>query len=117
MGIAVFGLIFQSRIENVLEADGGVQDPHGTAAALSGGQARSIVAGLPEGERAEMAHLVREAFASGLNAVLVVAAVLGAVASLLVVATVRVPTGGPEQQKPEAGVRPHGQETPADAAL
>ncbi|MFE6072034.1 MFS transporter [Streptomyces sp. NPDC056525] len=117
LGIAVFGLIFQSRIESVLKADGSVPDPHGTAAALSGGQARSIVAGWPEGERAEMTHLVREAFASGLNAVLVVAAALGAMASLLVVATVRVPAGGAEQQKPEAGVSPHGQETPADAAL
>ncbi|MFE5661454.1 MFS transporter [Streptomyces sp. NPDC056517] len=117
LGIAVFGLIFQSRIESVLKADGSVPDPHGTAAALSGGQARSVVAGWPEGERAEMTHLVREAFASGLNAVLVVAAALGAMASLLVVATVRIPAGGAEQQKPEAGVSPHGQETPADAAL
>ncbi|MET7755826.1 MFS transporter [Streptomyces sp. NPDC005389] len=117
LGIAVFGLIFQSRIERVLRADGGVPDPHGTAAALSGGQARSVVAGWPEDERAEMALLVREAFTSGLNAVLVVAAALGAVASLLVVATVRVPAGGAEQRKPEAGVSPHGQETRADAAL
>ncbi|MFJ5136483.1 MFS transporter [Streptomyces sp. NPDC088707] len=117
LGIAVFGLIFQSRIERVLRADGGVPDPHGTAAALSGGQARSVVAGWPEGERAEMALLVREAFTSGLNAVLVVAAALGAVASLLVVATVRVPAGGAEQRKPEAGVSPHGRETRADAAL
>ena len=43
LGIAVFGLIFQSRIESVLKADGSVPDPHGTAAALSGGQARAIV--------------------------------------------------------------------------
>ncbi|MFD3992878.1 MFS transporter [Streptomyces sp. NPDC058583] len=117
LGIAVFGLIFQSRIERVLRADGGVPDPHGTAATLSGGQARSIVAGWPEGERAEMAHLVREAFASGLNAVLMVAAALGAVASLVVVATVRVPTGGAERQRPEAGAGPRGQETRAGAAL
>ncbi|MFF5923268.1 MFS transporter [Streptomyces flavochromogenes] len=117
LGIAVFGVIFQSRIERVLTADGGVPDPHGTAAALSGGQARSIVAGWPEGERAGMGQLVREAFASGLNAVLVVAAALGAVASLLVLATVRVPAGGAERQKPEAGASPRGQETRADAAL
>ncbi|MFG3037494.1 MFS transporter [Streptomyces sp. NPDC048330] len=100
LGIAVFGVIFQSRIESVLRADGGVPDPHGAAVALSGGQARSVVAGLPEGDRDAMAHLVREAFASGLNAVLVVAAALGAVASLVVVATVRVPAGGTEQRRP-----------------
>ncbi|MCX5389043.1 MFS transporter [Streptomyces sp. NBC_00094] len=117
LGIAVFGVIFQSRIESVLKADGSVPDPHGTAVALSGGQARSIVAGWPEGDRAEMAHLVREAFASGLNAVLVVAAALGAAASLLVVATVRVPAGGAEQRRPQRGASPHGHETRADAAL
>ncbi|MFD3946745.1 MFS transporter [Streptomyces sp. NPDC058579] len=117
LGIAVFGVIFQARIERVLKADGGVPDPHGTAAALSGGQARSIIAAFPEGERAHMAQLVREAFASGLNAVLVVAAALGAVASLIVVATVRVPTGGAERRKPDAGASPGGQETRADAAL
>ncbi|MGW2013664.1 MFS transporter [Streptomyces sp. NPDC001927] len=116
LGIAVFGVIFQSRIERVLRADGGVPDPHGTAAALSGGQARSIIAGRPEGERAEMADLVREAFASGLNGVLVVAAALGAVASLLVVATVRVPTGGAERRKPDTGASPRGRETQTDAA-
>ncbi|MEU4270840.1 MFS transporter [Streptomyces sp. NPDC026092] len=116
LGIAVFGVIFQSRIERVLRADGGVPDPHGTAAALSGGQARSIIAGRPEGERAEMADLVRGAFASGLNGVLVVAAALGAVASLLVVATVRVPTGGAERRKPDTGASPRGRETQTDAA-
>ncbi|MFE0646987.1 MFS transporter [Streptomyces sp. NPDC059534] len=117
LGIAVFGVIFQSRIERVLRTDGSIPDPHEAAVALSGGQARSLVAGWPAGERAEMAHLVREAFASGLNAVLLVAAALGAVASLIVVATVRVPASGAEHQKPEAGASPHGQETPADAAL
>ncbi|MFD8207106.1 hypothetical protein ACFV2S_11975 [Streptomyces sp. NPDC059695] len=47
-----------------------------------------------------MAHLVREAFASGPNAVLVVAAALGAVASRVVVATVRIPAGRTEQRRP-----------------
>ncbi|GGY70583.1 MFS transporter [Streptomyces omiyaensis] len=117
LGVAVFGLIFQSRVERALTADGGVPDPHGTAAALSGGQARSIVAGLPEGDRAGMTDLVREAFASGLNAVLLVAAALGAVASLLVVATVRLPAGGPERGRAGAGASPRDGEPRADAAL
>ncbi|MFE5796195.1 MFS transporter [Streptomyces sp. NPDC056503] len=116
LGIALFGVIFQSRIEGVLKADGGVPDPHEAAVVLSGGHARSFVAGWPEDERAGMTHLVREAFASGLNAVLVVAAALGAAASLVVVATVRVPTADAGQQ-PEAGTAPGGQETRADAAL
>ncbi|MFB7590844.1 MFS transporter [Streptomyces sp. NPDC056169] len=117
LGIAVFGVIFQSRIERVLTADGSVPDPHGAAVALSGGQARAVLAAWPEGERAEPAHLVREAFASGLNGVLVVAAALGAVASLIVVATVRVPASGTERPTPESGPTPHDQEPRADAAL
>ncbi|MEF9881041.1 MFS transporter [Streptomyces sp. P9-A4] len=116
LGIAVFGVIFQSRIEGVLKADGRIPDPHGAAVVLSGGHARSFIAGRPEYERAEMTRLVREAFTSGLNAVLVVAAALGAAASLIIVATVRVPTADAGQQ-PEAGAIPGGQETRADAAL
>ncbi|MFD5766153.1 MFS transporter [Streptomyces sp. NPDC127049] len=117
LGVAVFGLIFQSRVERVLATDGGIPDPHGTAAALSGGQAGPIVAGLPEGDRAAMTELVREAFASGLNAVLLVSAALGAVASLLVVATVRVPAGSFEHGRPGADPSPRDGEPRADAAL
>ncbi|MFI8369779.1 MFS transporter [Streptomyces sp. NPDC085466] len=106
LGVAVFGLIFSSRVERVLRDGAGIPDPHGTAAALSGGQAGAILDGLPESERPGMAELVREAFASGLNAVLLVAAALGALASLLVFATVRVPAGGPERGRPGEGPRP-----------
>ncbi|MGW6561767.1 MFS transporter [Streptomyces hydrogenans] len=116
LGIAVFGVIFQSRIEGVLKTDGRIPDPHEAAAVLSGGQARSFVAGWPEDERAEMTHLVREAFTSGLNTVLVVAAALGAAASLITVALVRVPKADARQQ-PEAGAMPGRQEPRADAAL
>lgn len=63
-----------------------------------------------------MTHLVREAFTSGLNTVLVVAAALGAAASLITVALVRVPKADARQQ-PEAGAIPGGQEPRADAAL
>ncbi|MGW4700664.1 hypothetical protein [Streptomyces sp. NPDC004285] len=99
-GIAVFGVIFQSRIEPVLRADGGVRTRTVRPWPLSGGQAGSVVAGLPEADRDALAHLVREAFASGTNAVLVVAAARGAVASPVAVATVRIPAGGTEQRLP-----------------
>jgi EmrB/QacA subfamily drug resistance transporter len=116
-GIAVFGVIFQSRIESVLEDDGRVADPHGAAVALSGGQAQSVIAGAPAGERAGMEQLVRDAFASGLNVVFAVAAVLGAVAAVLAFAMVRVPTGGGEQPEPRPGGDAPGHGSRADATL
>ncbi|MET9381763.1 MFS transporter [Streptomyces sp. NPDC002928] len=115
LGIAVFGVIFQSRIESVLKDNGHVSEPHETAVALSGGQAQSIISGSSAGERAGVEHLVREAFASGLNLMLWMAAALGAVAAILVFWTVRLPMGGAEQRAPQAGGSAPARETRADA--
>lgn len=115
LGIALFGVIFQSRIESVLKDNGHVSEPHETAVALSGGQAQSIISGSSAGERAGVEHLVREAFASGLNLMLWVAAALGAVAAILVFWTVRLPMGGAEQRAPQAGGSAPARETRADA--
>nr|AVR52589.1 multidrug MFS transporter [Streptomyces sp. FXJ1.235] len=115
LGIAVFGVIFQDRIESVLKDKGGLPDAHDTAVALSGGQAQSIISGAPAGERAGVEHLVREAFASGLNVMLWVAAALGAVAAVLAFVMVRLPMGGAPQGAPQAGGNAPAQETRADA--
>jgi EmrB/QacA subfamily drug resistance transporter len=115
LGIAVFGVIFQARIENLLKAKGDLPHPHETAAALSGGQAQSIISGTPAVARAGVEHLVREAFASGLNVVLWVAAALGAVAAVLSFAMVRLPMGGAQQRAPQAGGNASTQESRADA--
>ncbi|AWL41135.1 MFS transporter [Streptomyces sp. SM5] len=117
LGIAVFGVIFQGRIEAVLKDGGQVADPHAAAVALSGGQARSVVSGVPAGERAGMEHLVHEAFASGLNVMLGVAAALAALASVLVFAMVRLPGGGTEQPAPRSGGAAPGPGIRADATL
>lgn len=103
LGIAVFGVIFQSRVEHVIRHDGSVPSPHDTAAALGSGQAQGIVAKAPTSARDSMDHLVHSAFASGLNTVLVVSAVTAAVTGLLVFATVRTsvePDGEPDPERP-----------------
>lgn len=115
LGIAVFGAIFQSRIESVLRDDGQVTHAHEKAVALSGGQAQSIISGASAGARDGMEHLVREAFASGLNLMLWVAAALGAVASVIAFLTVRLPSGGAEQRVARTGGGAPAREARADA--
>ncbi|MFB7620026.1 MFS transporter [Kitasatospora sp. NPDC056181] len=119
-GIAVFGVIFQSRIESVLRDGGQVGDPHRAAVALSGGQAHSVVAAAPAGARAGVEHLVREAFASGLNTMLYVSAALAVVASVVAFTMVRLPGAAPAGAPGGGGAGPQAGagagRTTADAA-
>ncbi|MET7594119.1 MFS transporter [Streptomyces sp. NPDC004082] len=115
LGVAVFGVIFQSRMESVLRGNGDLPGPHDTAVALSGGQARSVVSGAPAGERAGVEHLVREAFASGLDLMLWVAAALAAVAAVLAFTMVRLPVGGAHQRAAQTGGQEQAHGTRADA--
>ncbi|WP_329172200.1 MFS transporter [Streptomyces sp. NBC_01477] len=118
LGIAVFGVIFQSRIEHVLKKDGSVPNPHEVAVALSGGQAQSFLAHSSASARAGMQHLVRDSFSSGLNLMLGVSAVLAAVAAVLAFAMVRIPTtGGAEKPPQQSGGNARGQEAGADATV
>ncbi|MCM8554648.1 MULTISPECIES: MFS transporter [Streptomyces] len=116
LGIAVFGAIFQARVEHVLRGDGRVPDPEQGAAALSGGQAQAVISSSPPGERDAVGHLVRSAFASALNTTLVVAAAVAAFAALLVFVTVRGGTRdtGAEADPTGAGTPEHG--LPAQAS-
>ncbi|MFE5597723.1 MFS transporter [Streptomyces coelicoflavus] len=112
LGIAVFGVIFQSRIESVLSEKGDLSGVHDTAVALTSGQAQSIISGSPAGESAEVEHLVREAFASGLNLMLWVAAALAALAAVISFAMVRLPVSGAQHREPKGAPT---QEARADA--
>ena len=92
LGIAVLGEVFRGGLAG--EVGSGVAGP------LSGGAARSVMA-----RSGTEAHLVRQAFAHGLDETFIVAAGLGLAASLLVLALVRrapARAGGsvtaPEQQ-------------------
>jgi EmrB/QacA subfamily drug resistance transporter len=117
LGIAVFGVIFQARIQNVLNGNAAVADPHQTAVALSGGQAQAVIGHAPAGVRGTVEHLVRQAFASGLNAMLILAAALAAVAALVSFTMVRVSTGGPAAGRPPAQPAEPGPQVRAADAL
>jgi EmrB/QacA subfamily drug resistance transporter len=76
LGIAVLGVVLRARVEHVLT--GHVPDPHGMAGAVSGGRAPHL-------------PVVREAAASGLNAVYAVSAALGLAAGVIALVLVRSP--------------------------
>ncbi|WP_406441198.1 MFS transporter [Streptomyces sp. NBC_01613] len=78
LGIAVYGTVLTSRMQDTL--------PHDAAHALAGGAAGALRGAFPE-------HVLRAAFASGLNTAAVVAGLTATVAGALVIALVR--TGRP----------------------
>jgi EmrB/QacA subfamily drug resistance transporter len=80
LGVAVLGVVLRARIEHVLT--GHVADPHALAGAASGGRAPDL-------------PIVREAVASGLDAVYGVSACLGLAGGVIVLALVRRPRAAP----------------------
>ncbi|MEU8032163.1 MFS transporter [Streptomyces sp. NPDC049099] len=82
LGVAVFGTVLTSRMTGAL--------PSGAAHALAGGGAGALRDGFPE-------PVLRAAFASGLNAGLVVAGLTGMAAGVLVLLLVRRGRPAPQQ--------------------
>ncbi|MEU6086822.1 MFS transporter [Streptomyces sp. NPDC047085] len=76
LGVAVFGTVLTSRMDGSL--------PHGAAHALAGGGAGALHGAFPD-------HVLREAFASGLDGALVVSGLTGIAAGCLVLLLVRTP--------------------------
>ncbi|MEU3336558.1 MFS transporter [Streptomyces sp. NPDC006668] len=79
LGIAVYGTVVTSRMQDTL--------PREAAHALAGGAAGALRGSFPE-------HALRSAFAAGLNTAAVVAGLTAAVAGALVLALVRPPRPG-----------------------
>ncbi|MGX1225673.1 MFS transporter [Streptomyces ambofaciens] len=79
LGIAVFGTVLTSRMQDAL--------PHDAAHGLAGGAAGALRGVFGE-------HALRAAFASGLNAAAVTAGAVAAVAGVLVLVLVRADRGG-----------------------
>ncbi|MDH6213233.1 MFS transporter [Streptomyces pseudovenezuelae] len=94
LGIALYGTVLTSRMQDTL--------PHDAAHALAGGAAGALRGAFSE-------HALRSAFASGLNTAAVLAGVTAAVAGVLVLALVRTP-------RTTAGQPPKAPRTTADAA-
>ncbi|MDT3398841.1 MFS transporter [Streptomyces sp. B1866] len=106
LGIAVLGTVFATRVRDVFGGSGAVpaRDADRAAEAVSGGHAEAVVHAAPEGAaRQAVEHAVREAFASGLDRICLIAGAAGVAAGLLVLAVVR---GGPAAYGP--GPRPAG---------
>ncbi|WP_371501958.1 MFS transporter [Kitasatospora sp. NBC_00374] len=91
LGIALLGAVFQAGLARSLEGGSGVDDPHGMAQALSGGQAGAVVARAADGSRPAVEHLVHGAFADGLRDTFLVSAAFGLAGGVLVLLMLRRP--------------------------
>jgi len=87
-GVAGLGAIFQSQVNSKL-SETLPHAPQGLAELVSVGGSRAAAAVTPPGARAEVTHAATVAFVSGLNEILLIAAVLSFVGAALGFALVR----------------------------
>jgi hypothetical protein len=85
-GVAALGAIFQSQIGTKL---GELGMPSEMAEMVSSGGSRAAEAAAPPGQKAEIGHAAGVAFASGLNEILIIGAILSFVGAVLGFALVR----------------------------
>lgn len=81
IGVAVFGTVLVSRMESVLSGYEVVTAPAATAQDLAGGRAEAVVGAAPAAAQSSLTTAIRDAFASGLTTVYLIAgglALLGA---------------------------------------
>jgi EmrB/QacA subfamily drug resistance transporter len=89
-GIAALGAVFASRVTARVEAGlSGVPGAHRIAAQLASGRAQGAIASAPANDRQRVAEIARTAFISGLNHILVLAAIIAACGAVLATALVR----------------------------
>jgi EmrB/QacA subfamily drug resistance transporter len=107
-GIAVLGSVFSARMTHVITGRGARA---AVAQAISGGQARSLLAATPPAHRGALDEIIHAATASGLDACFLVAGLLGLAGSLIAVIMIRRPQAlshGPESHPTAV---PHGPES------
>jgi EmrB/QacA subfamily drug resistance transporter len=92
-GIAVFGTLFATRLtEGIVAGLRGtplVGHAHGLATAVSQGEASQVFGSLPPASRGTAAHVVRAAFVSGLNEILLIAGIGALVAAVAAFVLIR----------------------------
>ena len=88
IGIAVLGSVFTARIGAYL-TDHGAPAVDRTAHALSGGQAQRVLQAVPPGRRDQVNGVIHSATASGVEAVMLVAGVLGVLAGIAIILLIR----------------------------
>jgi EmrB/QacA subfamily drug resistance transporter len=92
-GIAVFGTLFASRLTSDivggLSATPAAGQARAVATAVTQGQAHQAIAGLPHNAQRVAGEVVRAAFVSGLNEILVVSGVAALIAAVVATAAIR----------------------------
>ena len=94
-GIALLGTLFSNKVTSeVLSRVAGVTGlPSGQgpkiATAVQSGEVAKTLQGLPAGSRAQVAEITRTAFTTGLNQILLVAAIIALAAGVIAFATIR----------------------------
>jgi hypothetical protein len=104
LGIAGLGVILQSRIGHTLSQSTGVSDSGRLAKAVAGGQSQAVLQKTPPAARSGLDHAIHAAFASGLNATLVIAGVAALIGAVVAAVALRPSTA---EQPAAEGTAPH----------
>jgi EmrB/QacA subfamily drug resistance transporter len=89
LGIAGLGVVLQSRIAHSLSGATHVSGSGRLAKAIAGGQSQAVLHAAPPATQAGLDQAIHVAFASGLNAVLVICGVAGLIGAVIVAAALR----------------------------
>jgi EmrB/QacA subfamily drug resistance transporter len=89
LGIAGLGVILQSRIGHSLSGATHITDSGRLAKAVAGGQSQAVLHTAPPAARAGLDQAIQTAFASGLNATLVISGVAGLIGAVIVAVALR----------------------------
>jgi EmrB/QacA subfamily drug resistance transporter len=90
-GIALLGTLFSSQLRDYVTAHASALAGHGPqlATAIQSGGVGSVLAKLPPAARPAVEQIARAAFASGLNAILLVAAIIALAGGVVALAVIR----------------------------
>jgi predicted MFS family arabinose efflux permease len=103
LGIAGLGVILQSRIGHSLSGSGVSGSGH-LAKAVSGGQSQAVLHAAPAGARNGLDAAIHTAFASGLNATMLICGAAGLLGALIVLVALRPSAAHQEQPVAEPAV-------------
>jgi EmrB/QacA subfamily drug resistance transporter len=92
LGIAGLGVVLQSRIGHGLSGAAHVTGSSRLAKAIAGGQSQAVLHAAPAATQAGLDQAIHAAFASGLNAVLVICGVAGLIGAVIVAVALRPQT-------------------------
>ena len=115
LGIAGLGVVLQSRIGHTLSGTPHVADSGRLAKAVAGGQSQAVLGNAPPAARAGLDQAIHAAFASGLNATLVICGVAGLIGAVIVAVALRPNASEQPLAAPDESERPGASEPPRAA--